>query len=259
MMVGQPRAYQALSLGFSAKETGFNIFVAGPSGTGKTTTVTDFLEDLAKKLPTPMDWCYVHNFEDEYQPNKLRCPPGVGKQLKQDMRELIQAARIAIHQVFEGEDYANKREEIIKKVNTKREGVITRMGQTAEEAGFILQLTPVGMSLVPVIKGKPLKANEFISLPKEAQQKFTQQREVLTEKLQPFVRELRDLEAAARNEIAEFDRDVTLYAIDHLMSTLLEKYKPHEEIVQFLHNIQTHIADDIDRFRGPSGENTQMN
>ena len=254
MMVGQPRAYQALSLGFSAKEVGFNIFVAGPSGTGKTTTVTDFLEEIAKKLPTPMDWCYVHNFEDEYQPNKLRCPPGLGKQLKQDMRELIQAARIAIHQVFEGEDYANKREEIIKKVNTKREDVITRMGQTAEEAGFILQLTPVGMSLVPVIKGRPLKADEFLSLPKDTQQKLTQQRETLTEKLEPLVRELRDLETAARSEIAEFDRDVTLYAIDHLMSSVLEKYKPHEEIVKFLHKIQTHIAEDIDRFRGPSGE-----
>lgn len=254
MMVGQPRAYQALSLGFSTKEVGFNIFVAGPSGTGKTTTVTDFLEELAKKLPTPMDWCYVHNFEDEYQPNKLRCPPGLGKQLRQDMRELIQAARIAIHQVFEGEDYANKREEIVKKVNAKREDVITRMGQGAEEAGFILQLTPVGMSLVPVIKGRPLKADEFLSLPKETQQKFTQQREALTEKLQPLVRELRDLEAAARKEIAEFDRDVTLYAIDHLMSSVLEKYKPNEEIIQFLRKIQTHIADDIDRFRGPSGD-----
>lgn len=254
MMVGQPRAHQALSLGFSAKEAGFNIFVAGPAGTGKTTTVTDFLDELAKKLPTPMDCCYVHNFEDEYQPTTLRCPPGLGKQLKQDMRELIAAARIAIHQVFEGDDYASKREEIIKRVNAKREEIITRMGQIAEEAGFILQLTPVGVSLVPAAKGKPLKADEFLSLPKDAQQKLAQQREALTEKLQSSVKELRDLEAAARNEIAEFDRDVTLYAIDHLMSSLLEKYKPHEEIIKFLHNIQTHIGEDIDRFRGPSGE-----
>jgi len=92
VMVGQPRAYQALLLGLTAKETGFNIFVAGPSATGKTTAVMDFLEDVAKQIPTPSDWCYVHNFEDEYQPKALRCPPGIGKQLKQDMREFIQAA-----------------------------------------------------------------------------------------------------------------------------------------------------------------------
>ena len=98
VMVGQPRAYQALLFGFNVKEPGFNIFAAGPPATGKTTTTTDFLEDVAKKLPTPQDWCYVHNFDDEYEPKALRCPPGLGKELKQDVRELVQAARVAILQ-----------------------------------------------------------------------------------------------------------------------------------------------------------------
>ena len=254
VLVGQPRAYQALMLGFAAKEAGFNIFAAGPSGTGKTTTITDFLEDLAKKLPTPSDWCYIHNFEDEYQPKALRCASGLARQLKQDMREFIQAARIAIPQVFAGEDYAAKREEMARKINSKREDIITRMGQTAEEAGFLLQLTALGLSLVPVIKGRAMKPDEFASLPKETEQKLVQQREVVTEKLQPLLRELRELDAAARDEITEFDKDVTLYAIDHLMSALLQKYKPYDEVVQFLHRVQEHVAEDLDRFRGRTGE-----
>jgi lon-related putative ATP-dependent protease len=256
VLVGQPRAYQALLLGFAAKETGFNVFAAGATGTGKTTTITDFLEDLAKKLPTPADWCYIHNFEDEYQPKALRCPSGMAKQLKQDMREFIKAARIAIPQVFAGEDYAAKREEMDRKANSKRQEIITRMGQTAEEAGFLLQLTALGLSLVPVIKGRPMKPDEFASLPKDTQQKLVQQREGVSEKLQPLLRELRELEVSARDEIMEFDRDVTLYAIDHLMSDLLQKYKSYDEIVQFLRTVQGHIAEDLDRFRGKSGEKT---
>ena len=255
-LVGQPRAYQALLLGFAAKEAGFNIFAAGAGGTGKTSAITDFLEDIAKKLPIPSDWCYVHNFDDEYQPKALKCPAGVGRKLRQDMRELIQAARIAIPQVFAGEDYASKREEMAKRINSKRQDIITRMGQTAEEAGFLLQLTAVGLSLVPVVKGRPMKADDFVALPKEAQQKLTQQREAVSEKLEPLLRELRELEASARDEIAEFDKDVALYAIDHLMSNLLEKYKENHEIVEFLHNIQGHVADDLDRFRGKAGEKT---
>jgi len=254
VLVGQPRAYQALLLGFAAKEAGFNIFAAGASGTGKTTTITDFLDDIAKKLPTPSDWCYVHNFDDEYQPKSLRCPPGVGKQLKQDMREFIQAARIAIPQVFAGEDYASKREEMAKKVNSKREEIITRLGQTAEDEGFLLQLTSVGLTLVPVIKGRPMKPDEFVSLPKDTQEKYLKQREALSEKLQPLLRQLRELEVTARDEINEFDRNVTMYAIDHLMAELLEKYKAHEDIVKFLNVIKEHIAEDLDRFRGKTTE-----
>jgi len=254
VLVGQPRAYQALLLGFAAKESGFNIFAAGPTGTGKTSSITDFLEELAKKLPTPTDWCYVHNFDDEYQPKALKCPPGVGKQFKQDMREFIQAARLAIPQVFAGEDYASKRQEMARKINSKRQDIIDRMGRTAEEAGFLLQLTALGLTLVPIIKGRPITSEEFASLPKETQQKLVQQRESVSEKLQPILRELREIELEARDEVVEFDRDVTLYAIDHLMADLLNKYKSHDQIVQFLHRVQSHIAEDLEKFRGRTAE-----
>ena len=254
VLVGQPRAHQALLLGLTAKESGFNIFAAGPIGTGKTTAITDFLEDIAKGLPTPSDWCYVHNFEDEYQPKALRCPPGIGKQLKQDLREFIQAARIAIPQVFSGEDYASKREEMSRRINVKRQDIITRMSETAEQAGFLLQLTALGLSLVPVVKGRPMKPDDFAALPKETQQRLLQQREAVTEKLEPLMRELRELEAAARDEVTKFDRDVTLYAIEHLMSNLLEKYKAYDEITHFLQIIQEHVAADLERFRGRGEE-----
>jgi len=249
-MVGQPRAYQALLFGFHVKEAGFNIFAAGPPATGKTATTIDFLEDIAKGKPKPSDWCYIHNFEDEYQPNILRCPPGLGRQLKQDMRELIQAARIAMPQLFEGEDYATKRDEMLKKVNQKRQEAISKMGQTAEEEGFTMQLTALGISLVPVMDGQPISDEEFLALPKETQQKFAKKRETLKEKLTPFLRQLRDLETQARDEVAEFDRDVALYATEHLMTTLLDKYKEYPDIANFLRANQNQILEDLDRFRG---------
>jgi lon-related putative ATP-dependent protease len=259
VLVGQPRAYEALRLGFSIKEPGFNIFAAGPQATGKTTTTTDFLEDIAAKLPAPHDWCYVHNFEDDYQPKTLRCPAGLGKQLKQDMREMVQAARIAISQLFEGEDYAAKRDEMTRKINKQRQEVISRMGQAAESEGFTMQLTALGITLVPLMKGRPLTEENFLSLPKETQDQLTEKRETVKEKLQPLLRELRDLDLTARDEMNEFDKDVTLYAIERLMSSLLEKYKEHKEITEFLTEIQTHIVEDVDKFRGRRTEKKESN
>jgi lon-related putative ATP-dependent protease len=258
VMVGQPRAYQALLFGLEVKELGFNVFAAGPPATGKTTNTINFLREIAKKKQTPPDWCYVHNFEDEYHPNTLNCPPGVGRQLKQDMHELIEAARIAIPQIFGGTDYSTKRDEILKKIDKKRQETITRMGQAAQVDGFVMQLTALGITLVPVVKGRPIPDEEFLSLSGDAQAKIAEKREDLRQKLTPLLKQLRDLETQARMEISEFDRDVALYAIEHLMGALLEKYKANSEITSFLHGIQDHILDALEQFRGHRSDSREQ-
>jgi lon-related putative ATP-dependent protease len=250
VMVGQPRAYQALLFGFEVKESGFNIFVAGPPAAGKTVTTIEFLEDVAKKKPRAPDWCYVHNFDDEYHPNTLRCPTGLGKQLKQDMREFVQAARIAIPQLFAGEDYAAKRDQILRKADQKRQEYISKMSGVAQDEGFAMQLTAIGISLVPVTKGHPLTEEELLSLSKDEQQKFVLKREEAKDKITPLLRQLRELDSHTLEELSDFDKQVALYAIDHLISKLLEKYKDHDEIVRFLKEIQYHVVDDLGSFRG---------
>ena len=141
-VIGQPRASEALSVGVRIREPGFNIFVAGRLGTGKTTSVRQFIDRIAKAIPTPQDCCYVHNFEDEYQPKILLCKAGLGKQLKKDLYEFIAAARIAIPHLFQGEEYAAKREEMARKLTSTRQQIITKMQQVSEKEGFALQLTP---------------------------------------------------------------------------------------------------------------------
>jgi len=260
-MIGQPRAHHALMFGINVKEPGFNIYAAGLPGTGKTTTVLDFLKEVSRDVTTPSDWCYVNNFADEYQPKALECPAGIGRQLKRDLREVVQAARLAIPQLFEGTDYAAKREEMFRKMNQVRQRTIVKMGKEAEKDGFAMQFSAIGLSLMPVVQGKPISDDEFLSLSSNQQQSIVEKREELKEKLLPFVKELRDIESKARIEVAEFDKDVALYAIEHLMSSLLQKYKDYDNITEHLREIQGHIIDNLDVFRptrsGEKGETVQ--
>ena len=249
-MIGQPRAHHALMFGVNVKELGFNIYAAGLPGTGKRTTILDFLKEVARDVPPPSDWCYVNNFVDEYEPKVLECPAGVGRQLRRDLREVVQAARLAIPQLFEGVDYSTKREEIFRKMNQKRQVTIAKMGQVVEKEGFAMQFTAIGVSLMPVIEGKPISDEAFSSLPAKLQQSIVEKREILKEKLVPYVTQLRDIEAKARDEVAEFDKDVALYAIEHLMSSLLEKYKMYDNITEYLREVQENIVENLEAFRG---------
>jgi Cdc6-like AAA superfamily ATPase len=75
-VIGQPRALRALELGIEVTGMGYNIFVLGTPGSGRTTLTRDYLRRKAALGPVPDDWCYVINFENPNQPHALRLPPG---------------------------------------------------------------------------------------------------------------------------------------------------------------------------------------
>ena len=52
----------------------YNIYMSGPSGTGKTTYAKASTERLAATEEVPLDWCYVYNFQN---PRSLDGVPNV--------------------------------------------------------------------------------------------------------------------------------------------------------------------------------------
>ncbi len=93
-IIGQDRAVRALKFGIQMKGEGFNVYVAGPPGIGKMTSVESFLEEVAGTREAPSDWCYVYNFADSYEPRALKLDAGWGEALRRDMEH---ASRMAGH------------------------------------------------------------------------------------------------------------------------------------------------------------------
>src|SRR4030042_321479 len=103
-IIGQERAVKALQFGLDIKEEGFNIYVAGMAGTGKKTAIMTFLEQRAKGMPPPPDWCYVYNFEEEDKPNALRLPTGMGVQFRDDVAKYVEDLKKALTAAFGRDD-----------------------------------------------------------------------------------------------------------------------------------------------------------
>src|ERR1700741_1538815 len=94
--IGQDRAIRAIEFGLGVNKPGFNIFVAGLSGTGKTSIIKAFLQKVTRQeifrkenSPAPEDWCYIYNFNDPDRPQALKIRRGWAKILKSDMEHLI--------------------------------------------------------------------------------------------------------------------------------------------------------------------------
>ena len=248
-IIGQERAVRALEFGLGIKEFGFNIYVAGPPGTGKTTAVKRFLEEVARGQAVPFDWCYVNDFRDPYRPQALRLPPGRGREFQKDVKNLVDGARREIPRVFESEEYAAKREETMQGFQRQRQELLSQMGEKAQEEGFLLQMSPMGLLIIPVVEGKPLSEEEFMALSQEVKDEVLQKREGLQEELKRAMRQVRSLEKKANEALLELDQEVALYAVATPVSELMEKYERLPEVVAYLKEARDDIVENLSQFR----------
>ena len=249
-IVGQERAVRALEFGLGIQKLGFNIYVAGPPGTGKTTAVKRFLEEVARGKAVPSDWCYVYNFRDSYRPQALRLPPGRGRELQKDVKNLVEGARREIPRVFESEEYAAKREETTQGFQRQKQELLSQMGEKAQAEGFFLQMSPMGLLIIPVMEGKPLSEEEFMALSPEVKEEVLQKREGLQEELKRAMRQLTGLEKKANEALRKLDQEVALYAVGPPVSELIEEYDDLPEVVAYLKKVRDDIAENLALFRG---------
>ena len=257
-ILGQNRAVAALDFGLNIKEKGFNVYVSGAPGTGRSTAVTNFLDKLAKDKPVPSDWCYVDNFHDSYHPKALRLNPGMGKEFKKDVEAIVNEAKREIPQIFESKDYEERRREISKKFEDARRLAFSEVEEKAAAKGFLLQMTPMGPVFIPVKKGKPLTEEEFAQLQAETKKKLQEDQEDLTAELQDAVRGLRDEEKKLREEVVKLNKDVALYAIGHAVADLLTKYKDLPDVLTYLKEVQNDMVENLDQFRKKSEAQPQL-
>src|SRR5262245_31571288 len=159
--IGQPRAVEAVAFGLEIETFGYNLYVAGAPGSGREGTVRDYLERVAAARGAPDDWVYVHNFEDADQPRALRLPAGRGGELAADMRRLVEVASHEIPQVFEGEEYAQRREQALAQLGEQRDSIVGELFEFAQQRGFALQLAPGGFARAPLIGGRPASPQDL--------------------------------------------------------------------------------------------------
>lgn len=249
-IIGQDRALKALSFGLDIKDDGFNLYVAGAPGTGKETAVKNFLEDIAKKKDVPYDWCYVNNFQDPYEPKAIKLPPGKGKTFRKDMERLINEARRVLPEAFESKDYARRKETTVERLDAKRKKLVTELNEKAMEEGFVIQKTPIGLFIVPVVDGKPVSDQEFVALDKDRKEQIEEKREELKSNLVNTMRQVGELEEKIKEEVKRLDREVARYALGHLADILKDKYKDAPLVGKYLEEVEEDILDNLSQFMG---------
>ncbi|NPV70550.1 MAG: AAA family ATPase [Firmicutes bacterium] len=249
-IVGQDRAIQALELGLAISGEGFNIYVAGEAGTGRSTAVNEFVGHFARMKPAPSDWCYAHNFRDPYQPRAIRVAAGQGARFARDVAALVSAARAEVPKAFEGEQYAKQKEERLATFGRRREQLIGALNQRAQAEGFVIQATPVGLLIVPLVQGRPMSDQEFAALPNDAKEQITARRSALESELLDTLREIRRIDRDAASAIEDLDREVVIFTVGHQFEQIKDAFKDNPDVVSHMDEMREDLLQNIPQLRG---------
>ncbi len=260
-IVGQQRAVRALNLGLQIQNQGFNIFVVGTQGTGRTTAVKSYLEKIAAKQPVPSDWCYVFNFGNPRQPRALELPQGKGKDFVAKVDQFLLAAKSSINQMLESEEYSQQRENRIRQIERQKVKLNDQVLAKTEQAGFQLQGTQTGLLIVPLLEGKPISPEAIDQLPPNIRQDFEKRRKQLETELRKIFRKIRKLEQRRNQELDELEKNAVMFTLDPLIIELQENYTNHPQVLAWIHEMATDITENLNEFIGrqqPAPQHTSM-
>ena len=247
-IIGQERAVKAFDFGLAVKMKGYNIYMAGPSGAGKTTYARNSTEKLAATEPVPCDWCYVYNFQNPRSPLALRFEAGEGKRFKEDMTELVELFKSELQKAFRTDEYDVKKNALVRKFDEKRDVLMDEMSTVAREYDFQVKTTNAGIFFLPVVDGKMVDEEEYDDLPEEAKDAIEKNSQSLQEKAGSIMRELRELDKESKKEQEKLDYNVGMNAIGYHVTEVQKNYQAYERVVAYIDAVREDVLENISQF-----------
>ena len=224
-IIGQDRAVASVDFGMGIHNDGYNIFAAGPTGTGKASTVYDFLAREAASLPAPTTGSTSTTSPRPTSPTPSACRPGKGQEFRKDMEKLVEDLQAAITQAFEGEEYEKQKRAIAQQVSEKQEAKLDRAAarRPRPTASPWCARPPVWPSRPRPPRARPCRARPTRRCRRRS-------RSASTTVWRPQRGAPADHAPGApgreggREALRELDREVTTFAAKHLVDEVCERW-----------------------------------
>ncbi len=246
--VFQKRGFEALDFGVTISKKGFNIYVSGDAGTGKTSNVKKHVEEIASSMPVPDDVLYVNNFKKPDEPKLLCMPAGTGEKIVRDMDETLDYFIHQIPRQLESESFEMQKTEVVRWYQEESQKNYQEIEKEASELNFSLKSTPNGLVINPILDSQPIDREQFDKLSEEQKDSIRKNEELLQEKLIAFFHKERVLEKEYKEKMTKLRQTMVRLIISQPLRELKKKYSPSESFDNYLEDVADHLVDNFEEF-----------
>lgn len=257
--IGQDRGIKALEFGINVDIKGYNIYLEGPSGVGKTMYTRNYLKKIASKKRVPQDWCYIYNFDNPNEPIAVSLPAGHGKEFKEDMDNFIREIKNDIKNTFNNDDFEKEKALIKQEFEEKRTKLMEKLEKDALEYNFQVKSAQNGIYMMPVLEGKALKEEEFEQLDVEIKAKYEEKSAMVQELIMEVIGKIKQIERKSDKKISEWQSNVALLTVNVHINFLKSKYKRIKKINKFLNEVKQDVLKNVPVFLDENNKQNQAN
>ena len=246
--IGQERGIKALEFGVNVDTKGYNLYLEGPGGVGKTMYAKNYLDKISKKEKVPSDWCYIYNFENPNEPIAVSFTAGQGKEFKETMDSFVKDIRNDIKSTFNNDDFEKEKTLIKQDFEEKRASLLDKLNKESEKHGFQVKSAQNGIYMMPVIDGKTIEEEEFDKLAPEIKQQFEEKSPIVQQQIMEVIGQIKEMERASDKRLEEWQSNIALLTVNSHINYIKSKYKRNKKVNKFLNDIKLDILKNISLF-----------
>ena len=246
--ISQDRAVSAINMGLGIRKPGYNIYVAGAQGTGKTSVIKTFLERWSSKADVPSDWIYVYNFQHTEVPKAISLPAGDGRKFKKGMEQLVKALRSEIPLALQSEDYENAVNAYLSASADRKAKLFNDLEKRAKALDFQIKTTRMGIETIPVVEGRVLSEKEYAKLSDPLREGIEDRRAHIEPEVLDFARKVRAIETETREYVERLRSELGRHVVTVHIDPLIESYKDNKQIVEYLEQVRDHVLEHLMEF-----------
>lgn len=253
--IGQDRALDAIRFGLEVDKPGYNLFVTGLTGTGKTSAIKAHLESIIEdmerqeKSKPPCDWCYAHNFDDPDRPFALSLPAGEGKSLRSRMTYILALLREEMPKVFKSEQFEAERREMEEKGRLTTQEIMGALEQDARSQGFAVQMNQTDVTIFPMVENRAMSPEEYQALEEEQRKSVDEVRNQLMQQTQETMAKVREAEKESWDLIHDHERSAAEHRVADIFRPTVNAYENVPEVDHYLRHLADNVLDHLNLFK----------
>ena len=248
-IIGQDRAVKAIEFGLNMKQKGYNIYVAGMSGTGRNSYTNSLIRKnkINKKLK---DWVYVYNFKNANEPTALNFLAGEGKLFKKDIDDIIDKLKYEIPKIFTTKEYEYHNRILMSELESNIQNIIYDLNEFSKPRGFKFEVTERGLVSAPMRQdGSLMKENELGNLTAPEIRALREEGIKLNQDSKDYINKIKSCEDDYKNKLLNLDKSVGKSLVGFYQQYLINKYGQDKKVENYINLLCEDIINNISKFK----------